>query len=166
MAEEGAVNKTNAEACRGVWVIAIQFVRDTNDDDARKELVAAWNATFLQNDIRQALLQLSALGEIWEKRLLSKALLAFIDRQAIKHTQVLDAFGYAVYKSGDEDGLSYLREFQKRALLISDSIQKVLNWSKYEHTAGQTTPGPAEAPPKRVDLSEIDAGGASEDSGR
>jgi uncharacterized protein (UPF0335 family) len=158
IAEKGAVNKPNAEACRTVWVIAVRFVRDTNDEDARTEISDAWNATFSTGDTRQALLQLAALGDIWEKQLISKALLAYIDKHAAKNTRLLYALGYAVYKSGDEDSLSYLNELQRNTsdIRVRESIQKVLNRNEYKRAGHQGTPGPAEAPPKRVDLSELD----------
>lgn len=153
-----AENATTAEACRSVWTVAIRFVRDAASADARAEILDAWNSPFADSDLRQALLQLVALGDVWEKRMLSKPLFSCVRAQAVKNRIILDAFAYAAYNSGDEEALAFLKELQKSVTDVHAlvSIQKALNWSRHKQNEGSDSPGPAEFPPMRVDLSKLD----------
>lgn len=164
-ADAAAERMAHAEACLGMWVVAIRFVRDTGEEDARKRILEEWNSSFTTNDVEMAFLQMVALGqvaafEVWEARMVSDDLLKYIRRQALNNTAILDAFVYAIYKGKDEDALLFLKELYNDADHVGITINKLLNWRHHERQIDPDNPesllGPKELPPLHVDVSKID----------
>lgn len=154
LAIRGNVSPKDAEAFQAIWKLAIKFVKNSGDEKKGCKILSVWDENFASNNHRQAFVQLSALGEVWGKQMVTKAVWNYFENP-MKKFRPLESLGYALYKSGDKEALQKLEEIQGRMKDAEGKsiIQKVLNWSKFKKEGG--SPGPAEPPPAKPILTNI-----------
>lgn len=143
--------KTQVLRCtRTSWGIAIRVFMAAKDVGVRESIMKEWNNGIEAKDKNVLLVQIAALGDVWEPCFLTKRL-QYIFQTENDH-EIISGLVYAIYEHGSKTEMMLLRQKWATKLDMENGkiISNGINWLKYRLESPQDLHGPASAPPGAV----------------